>query len=236
MIGQALGGFQVADVFHAAGGEIVEQDYGVAALKKAFSQMGSDETGAAGDQKAQCSSSEFLIVVVVVNGDFATGFKAFIGRRGFRLLLRAVALGIRIIPIRIVIVRGAGIYRVQNDTEKVALYAEEQIARARKSFLRRFAAAHDKENTIRFDGKDDGVGGSHDGRRIDDDKFELGAKLRDGLGQLVGGKQIGGIGRERAGGNGGEIWDGRMLNGDEIETGNSGQVGAEAGVFSAGET
>jgi hypothetical protein len=107
----------VADVFHAAGGEIVEQDYGVAAVKKAFSQMGSDETGTAGDQKAQFSSSEFLIVVVVVNGDFVTGFETFIGRRGFRVLLRAVALRIRIIPIGIVIVRRGGIHCVQNDTE-----------------------------------------------------------------------------------------------------------------------
>src|SRR5258705_2683 len=117
VIGQALGGFQVADIFHAAGGQIVEQNDGVAALKKAFSQMGSDKTGTAGDQKAQLSSSEFLIVVVIVNGDFVTGIETFIGRRGFRVLLRAVALRIRIIPIGIVIVRGGGIYCVQNDTE-----------------------------------------------------------------------------------------------------------------------
>src|SRR5256885_3805881 len=36
VIGEALGGFQVADVFHAAGGEIVEQDYGVTALDQAL--------------------------------------------------------------------------------------------------------------------------------------------------------------------------------------------------------
>jgi hypothetical protein len=39
----------VADIFHAAGGEIVEEDDGVATLEQAFGQMGSDETGAAGD-------------------------------------------------------------------------------------------------------------------------------------------------------------------------------------------
>ncbi len=49
VIGHALGGFQVADIFHAAGGKIVEQDDGVTALKKAFGQMRADETGTAGD-------------------------------------------------------------------------------------------------------------------------------------------------------------------------------------------
>ncbi len=49
VIGHALGGFEVADIFHAAGGEIVEQDDGVAALEQAFGQMGSDETGTSGD-------------------------------------------------------------------------------------------------------------------------------------------------------------------------------------------
>jgi hypothetical protein len=39
----------MADVFHAAGGEIVQQDDGVTALKKALRQMRSDETGTAGD-------------------------------------------------------------------------------------------------------------------------------------------------------------------------------------------
>src|SRR5690349_2871579 len=142
--------------------------------------MGSDETGTAGDQKAQASSSEFLIILVlVVNGDFVTSFEAFVGMRGFRVLLRAVTLRIRIIPIGIVIVRGAGIYGVQNDTEEMALHAEEEIAGPCESFLGRFAAAHNEENTIGFNGEDHSVGGSHDGRRIDDDELEFCAKLRD---------------------------------------------------------
>ena len=49
VVGHALGGFEVADIFHAAGGKIVEQNNGVAALKKALGQMRADETGTAGD-------------------------------------------------------------------------------------------------------------------------------------------------------------------------------------------
>jgi hypothetical protein len=49
VIEHALGGFEVADIFHAAGGKIVEHNDGITALKKAFGQMRPDETGAAGD-------------------------------------------------------------------------------------------------------------------------------------------------------------------------------------------
>jgi hypothetical protein len=49
VISHALGGFQVADIFHAACGKVVEQDDGVTALKKSFGQMRTDEAGAAGD-------------------------------------------------------------------------------------------------------------------------------------------------------------------------------------------
>jgi len=39
----------VTDIFHAAGGQIVEQGDGVTAVKKALRQMRADETGTAGD-------------------------------------------------------------------------------------------------------------------------------------------------------------------------------------------
>src|SRR5271156_6523357 len=43
------GSFQVADVVHASGGEIVEQDDAIAAGEETFRQMRTDETSAAGD-------------------------------------------------------------------------------------------------------------------------------------------------------------------------------------------
>src|ERR1700737_1004046 len=48
-------------------------------------------------------------------------------------------------------------------------------------------------------------------------------------------KQVGGIGRQRPGGDGGKIGDGGMLNGDEIKTGNSREIGAEGGILSAAQ-
>jgi hypothetical protein len=39
----------MANVVHTAGGKIVEKDDAIAAFEKALCEMGSDETGAAGD-------------------------------------------------------------------------------------------------------------------------------------------------------------------------------------------
>jgi hypothetical protein len=39
----------MADVFHAAGGEIVEHDDVIAAVKKPFGKMRADKAGTAGD-------------------------------------------------------------------------------------------------------------------------------------------------------------------------------------------
>src|SRR5882762_1579917 len=117
----------------------------------------------------------------------------------------------------------------------MSFHTEEQIARASEGFLGSFAAAHDQENAIGFYGKNYGVSGGHDGRRIDDDKFELGAKFGDGVVELVRREQVGRIGRERAGGNGRKIGNGGMLNGDEVEAGNSGEERTEAGVLAAAE-
>jgi hypothetical protein len=92
------------------------------------------------------------------------GLKALVGRQSVRDFLRAVALRIRIIPIRIVVVRGAGIHSIQNDTQETALHTQEQIPSAREGFLGSFTAAYYEENAIRFDGQDNGIGSGHDGR------------------------------------------------------------------------
>ncbi len=47
------GSLEVPDVFHASCGEVVEENYFVAAFKKTFRQMGADKTGAAGNQITQ---------------------------------------------------------------------------------------------------------------------------------------------------------------------------------------
>ena len=51
----AVEGFEVADVVHAAGGEIVEQHDVVAAIEQALRQMRADEAGTASNQKSQKS-------------------------------------------------------------------------------------------------------------------------------------------------------------------------------------
>ena len=60
----------------------------------------------------------------------------------------------------------------------MALHADQQVAGARESFLGSLAAANDQQHTIRLDGENDGVGGGHDGWRVDDHKFEFGAQVR----------------------------------------------------------
>src|SRR5208282_317169 len=117
----------MADVVHAAGGEIVEEDDAIAASEKALRQMGTDEAGAAGDQITQSASLKGLMVVTIARGAFGDGFRVFVFVavvRGIYTLLRAVAVGIRIVPVRIVVVRSAGIHCIQNNTEDVALHAD----------------------------------------------------------------------------------------------------------------
>src|SRR3982074_2899743 len=109
----------------------------------------------------------------------------------------------------------------------MGFHAEEQVARASEGFLRSFAAAHYQENAIDFYREDHGVGGGHDRRRIDDDELELGAEFRDRLVERVRREKVGGVGGKRTGGNGGEIRNGRMLNGDEVEAGNSREKGTK---------
>jgi hypothetical protein len=46
----------VADIVHAAGGKIVEQDDTIAAVKQAFRKMRANEAGAASNKESQKSS------------------------------------------------------------------------------------------------------------------------------------------------------------------------------------
>jgi hypothetical protein len=232
------GRLEVADVIHATGGVIVEQNYAVAAGKKTLRQMGTDKTGATGDQITQRASLQSQVIVVLPRGAFADRLRKFrfiAIVSGISRFLRAVTIRIGIVPIRIVIVRSAGIHRIQYDAEDVALHADEQVARAGEGFLGSFAAANDQENAIRLDRQDNRIGGGHDGRGIDDDEFEFGAQFGDGFGQFVRGEQVRWIGRKRASGNRGEIGDVRVRDGNQIEARNTGQIRAEASVFAAAE-
>src|SRR2546423_12214574 len=136
--------------------------------------------------------------------------------------LGAVTLRVRIVAIRIIVVRGVRIYRVQDDPEKMALDAEKQVARADKGFLGSFATADDEKDAVSLHGENDRIGGGHNRRRVENDEFVFAAKLSDGISELVGREQVRGIGRERSGGNGGKIGNGRVVHGDQVKAGSTG--------------
>src|ERR1041385_1049769 len=103
--------------------------------------MGADKSSAASNQKSQTSSSKLLIVIAVMSSDLTASLDT-------RIMSAIVAFGgsivlrVRIIPIGVVIVRRAGVHRVQNDTQYPAFHAQKQVASASKSFFRSFSAAH----------------------------------------------------------------------------------------------
>src|SRR5215469_7978582 len=66
----------------------------------------------------------------------------------FQGFLRAVAVRIGIVAIRVVIVGRTRIDGIENHTEDVAFHGGEEVAGARKSFLGSFAAANDKKDAI----------------------------------------------------------------------------------------
>src|SRR5271155_3289949 len=107
--------------------------------------MRTNETGAAGNQITQSASLQRLIVVTMVRGAFGDRFsKIVMFLRRFGSFLRAIAIGIRIVPIRIVVVRSSGIHRIQDNAEDVALDADKQVTCAGESLFGSFAAAHDE--------------------------------------------------------------------------------------------
>ena len=106
VIFHVAGSLKVTDVVHASRGEIVEQDDAIVASKKPFRQMRTDETGAAGDQITQSASSESLIVFTIARGAFGDRFSEIVGFMSrFSRFLRTIAIGIRIVAVRIVVVR-----------------------------------------------------------------------------------------------------------------------------------
>src|SRR5579859_565555 len=56
MIFQAVGALQVADIFHAAGGEIIEQHHLLALFQQSLGEMGTDKSSAARDQVSHTTS------------------------------------------------------------------------------------------------------------------------------------------------------------------------------------
>jgi hypothetical protein len=117
--------FEVADIFHTAGGEIVEKNHTITAVEEAFRKVRTDETGAASDQIAQRASLKSLGIVMLMTGyNFGAGARS-IGVRRLRPFLRTVAVRIWIIPIGVVIIRRARIHGVEDDAEDAALHAGE---------------------------------------------------------------------------------------------------------------
>src|SRR4051812_37269791 len=110
--------------------------------------------------------------------------------RSVGMFLGAVALRVRIVAIRIIIVWGAGIHSVQDDAEEMTLDAKKQVARANKGFLGSFSAAHNEKNAVSLNREDDRVGGGHNRRGIENDELIFAAELGNGVGELVGRKQV----------------------------------------------
>jgi len=106
--------------------------------------------------------------------------------RGFSGFLGTIAVRIRIIPVRVVVVRSAGIDGIENDAENAALTLCSKSRVRVKASLGVSPLANDEQHTVCLHGKNDGIGGGHNGRRIDDDEFELRAQLGDGLDELCG--------------------------------------------------
>ena len=90
----------------------------------------------------------------------------------FHGLLGAITVRIRVIAIGIVIIGGVGVYCVQHDSEQMTLDADEKVTRAGKGLLRSFSAAHHEQHSVGLNRKDHGIGGGHNRRRVNDDKFE----------------------------------------------------------------
>src|SRR5262249_12484105 len=181
MILEARARFEMADIFHAAGGKIVDQNNTIAAVEEPFRQMRPDEASAASDQKAQGTSSQRLRIVIVTQGHGFALRILDIAWREFPGFLRTIAIGVGVVSIRVVIIGGAGIHPVENDTQDRALHAVERVARAREGYFGSLAAANHEQHAVGLDGKNHGIRGRHNRRRIDNDELELRAQLRYGV-------------------------------------------------------
>src|SRR6267378_8548945 len=105
--------------------------------------------------------------------------------RGLSRFLRAVAIRVWVIPIRVVVVRRPGIDGIENDAEDVALDATEKIARPTEGCLRCCPATNDEQDAVSLHGNNHGIRSSHDRRRINNDKLVFCTQLGDGVSELM---------------------------------------------------
>src|SRR5208337_3605613 len=140
---QVVGTLEVPDILHAAGGKIVQQHDAFALLEQPFRQVRPDKTSAAGNEIAHAASLEFLRIVEVRRMDRSACGGLFAER--IQGLLGTIAVRIGVIPIRIVVIRGAGVDGVEHYSQQMALDAGEQVACARKGFLGSLATANNEE-------------------------------------------------------------------------------------------
>src|SRR5262249_45383456 len=78
--------------------------------------------------------------------------------------LGTITIRIWIIPVRVVIIRRAGVDRVEYYPEDSRLYAGQQVARSSKRHFGSFAATDHEQHTVGLHGEDHGIGGRHDRR------------------------------------------------------------------------
>src|SRR5712664_805670 len=105
--------------------------------------------------------------------------------RSLSCFLRAVAVRVWVIPIRVVVVRRARIDGIENDSEDTALDTTEKIARPSEGFLGRFSAPNDEQDAVRLYGNNHSIRSSQDRGRINNDKLVFCAQLGDGVGELM---------------------------------------------------
>ena len=108
---------QMADVFHAAGGEVVQQHNVIASFEQTLREVGADKTGPAGDQKAQRASSKSLRIVFVFRRSAARNRILLRGGREFARLRFAISIGVRIAAVRIIVVWRGGIHCIEDDAD-----------------------------------------------------------------------------------------------------------------------
>src|ERR1700723_39397 len=113
----------MTDVVHASGGKIIEDKYFLATRDQCFRQMRPDKASSASYEIAQNNTSRKMLLIRLVSRRFAGARR----KNCFLAYIFAVpvSISIRIIPVRIVIVRSAGIDGVQNYPQQTAFHGSE---------------------------------------------------------------------------------------------------------------
>src|SRR5947207_15076984 len=78
------GGFEMADVFDAAGGKIVQQNDAVTAIEKSLRQVRTNEASSTGNQVTQRVSLKGLGVIIAIAGDAMSNGIGLIFMRSFK--------------------------------------------------------------------------------------------------------------------------------------------------------